>query len=99
MHPYFSHRMADQYREELTRHADNWRSAHTLEARPSRSQLFWTLLRRRGQKVRLVRPLEVPLQSRLFGSPTGPRRTGLGVPTSKIPCAINKSWAPSDLWR
>lgn len=54
MHPYFTSRMAEQHRQELMDAADTWRSARCVNARPSRGQRFWALLRRRREVVRLV---------------------------------------------
>lgn len=56
MHPYFTSRMAEQHRQELMGAADTWRSARRINARPSRGQRFWGLLRRRREAVRLVQP-------------------------------------------
>jgi hypothetical protein len=77
MHPYFTHRLAQQHREELMNDAETSRSAH-IEVRPSLGQRFCTLLRRRRKMLELVRP---DLHAEPTAMPQPLRRPPLAAPT------------------
>jgi hypothetical protein len=67
MHPYFTSRMAEQHRQELMVAADSRRSARRVNARPSRGQRFWAVLRRRREAVWLVQPCGAVIKESICG--------------------------------